>query len=103
MLIHPWTLPPWHRLLRPWRLEEKDCQNTRQEVLIEESLINQQTMKGKTRNGDRYSPSNTHGFHTIKRDRRNPGKGENHSRGFRAWKHPMLAYYRLNIGLISPI
>ena len=38
MLIHPWTLPPWHRLLRPWRLEEKDCQNTRQEVLIEESL-----------------------------------------------------------------
>ena len=48
-------------------------------------------MKGKTRNGDRYSPSTTHGFHTIKRDRRDPGKGENHSQGFRAWNHPMLA------------
>jgi len=60
-------------------------------------------MTVKTRYGDRYSPSNTHGFHTVKRDCRDPGKGENHSQGFRAWNHPMLAHYRLIIGLKSPI
>ena len=31
--------------------------------------------------GDRHSPSNTHGFHTVKRDCRDPGKCETHSLG----------------------
>jgi len=60
-------------------------------------------MKVKTRYGDRYSPLNTHGFHTIKRDCRDAGKDENHSQGFRAWNHQMLAHYRPNIAHLVTI
>ena len=60
-------------------------------------------MKVKTRYGDRYSLPNTHGFHTVKRDCRDAGKDENHSQGFRAWNHQMLAHYRPNIAHLVTI
>jgi hypothetical protein len=64
-------------------------------------------MKVKTRYGDRYSPLNTHGFHTIKRDCRDAGKDENHPQGLSCLEVPNIgtlpAHYRLNIAHLVTI
>ncbi len=64
-------------------------------------------MKVKTRYGDRYSPLNTHGFHTIKRDCRDAGKDENHPQGLSCLEVPNVgtlpAHYRPNIAHLVTI
>ena len=50
-------------------------------------------MKVKTRYGDQYSPSNTHGFHTVKRDCHDSGKDENHSKGLSCLEVPNVGTF----------
>ena len=64
-------------------------------------------MKVKTRYGDRYSPLNTHGFHTVKRDCRDSGKDENHPQGLSCLEVPNVgtlpAHYQPNIAHLVTI
>ena len=64
-------------------------------------------MKVKTRYEHRYSPSNTHGFHTVKRDRHDSGKDENHSKGLSCLEVPNVgtfpAHSRPNIAHLATI
>ena len=62
-------------------------------------------MRVKTRYGDRYSPSNTHGFHTVKRDCRDPNTRANHYFGLSCLNvcntRPITVYSQLIVGPLS--